>query len=319
MSANPASASLTGMRTKTGHRMSRLGFGAMQFGRTADAGQAQDMFDACIAAGINHFDTAYSYNSGASERLLGQITGAHRDDLILATKAPNDRPASAATLHKALDESRSRLGADAVDLYYLHRYDAETPLEETFGTLADMQSKGLIRYIGVSNFAAWQIMKAQAVCKSLGTRIDACQPMYNLVKRQAEVEILPACADQEISVCPFSPLGGGLLTGKYADGAEGRLREDKTYAARYGQRWMHKTATDLRALSQRLGLPAATLAVAWVTRHEAVTSALISGRNVAQLQVSLDAMSVDLPDDLYAEITHLSPQPSPATDRSEES
>ncbi|WP_327795432.1 aldo/keto reductase [Harenicola maris] len=306
------------MQTKNGAPISRLGFGAMQFGRTVDLGNAEEMFEACVEAGINHFDTAYSYNGGASESMLGQVLGAKVDDLIIGTKAPNDRPANAGNLRTALDESRKRLGVDEVDIYYLHRFDAETPFEETFGTLAEMQSRGLLRYIGVSNFAAWQIMKAQAVCQSFGTRIDDCQPMYNLVKRQVEVEILPACADQNISVCPFSPLGGGLLTGKYISGAKGRLLEDTTYAARYGQPWMHEVAGELAALSQRSGLAASTLAVAWVARHPAVTSTLISGRNLTQLQPSLDAMALELSEESYAQISQLSPKPTPATDRSEE-
>ncbi|UWR30932.1 aldo/keto reductase [Sulfitobacter sp. W002] len=306
------------IQTKNGTPISRLGFGAMQFGRTADARSAQEMFEACVAAGINHFDTAYSYNGGASEHMLGQILGARGDNLIIGTKAPNDRPATADNLRAALDESRKRLGIDAVDIYYLHRFDAETPFEETFGTLAEMQSQGAIRYIGVSNFAAWQIMKAQAVCTVIDTQIDACQPMYNLVKRQVEVEILPACADQNISVCPFSPLGGGLLTGKYTSGAEGRLQEDKVYATRYGQPWMHETARDLAALSQCMGIAPTTLAVAWVARNSAVTSTLISGRNVEQLQPSLNAMTLDLSEGIYEEIAQLSPKPTPATDRSEE-
>lgn len=312
------SLSMTRLQTRNGTSISRLGFGAMQFGRTADESSGKEMFEHCVAAGINHFDTAYSYNGGASERMLGQILDANVDDLMIGTKAPNDRPATAGNLRAALDESRKRLGVEWVDIYYLHRFDAETPLEETFGTLADLQSKGLIRYIGVSNFAAWQIMKAQAVCKAIGTSIDVCQPMYNLVKRQVEVEILPACADQDIAVCPFSPLGGGLLTGKYASGAAGRLVEDKTYAARYGQAWMHETARDLFALSQQLDIAPTTLAVAWVTRHPAVTSALISGRNVAQLQPSLNAMALNLSEEIYAKMSWLSPRPTPATDRSEE-
>lgn len=307
------------LETKNGTPISRLGFGAMQFGRNADEDSAREMFEMCISAGINHFDTAYSYTGGESERILGPLVAPVADDSLVATKAPNDRPPSAQNLRASYEKSRKRLGIDVIDLYYLHRFDAETELEETFGTLAEMQSRGMIRHIGVSNFAAWQIMKAQAVCAKFGTQIDVCQPMYNLVKRQVEVEILPACEDQDIAVCPFSPLGGGLLTGKYVDGAAGRLKDDRTYAARYGQPWMHKAARGLSALSQRSGIPATTLAVAWVAKHSAVTSALISARNASQLQPSLDAIDLELPDDLYAQITKLSPTPAPATDRSEES
>jgi len=306
------------LETKHGTAVSRLGFGAMQFGGTADEDSARDMFEACIGSGINLFDTAVSYTGGESERILGALVAPVADDVLIATKAANDRPASAANLRTSHAESRKRLRVDAIDLYYLHRFDDETELEETFGTLAEMQSEGLIRHIGVSNFAAWQIMKAQAVCAKLGTQIDVCQPMYNLVKRQAEVEILPACVDQDIAVCPFSPLGGGLLTGKYVDGAAGRLKDDRTYAARYGQAWMHETARGLGALAESSSIPAIELAVAWVARHPAVTSTLISARNVSQLQPSLNALNLELSDDLFAQITKLSPTPAPATDRSED-
>jgi aryl-alcohol dehydrogenase-like predicted oxidoreductase len=307
------------LQTKNGTPVSRLRFGAMQFGRTADEHSAAEMFEVCIAAGINLFDTAYSYTGGASERILGKLIAPVADDILIATKAPNNRPPSAQNLRASFEESRKRLGIDTIDLYYLHRFDAETSLEETFGTLAEMQSEGMIRHIGVSNFAAWQIMKAQAICAKLGTQIDVCQPMYNLVKRQVEVEILPVCDDQDIAVCPFSPLGGGLLTGKYEEGAAGRLQDDRTYAARYGQPWMHETARGLSALAKTYSIPATTLAMAWVAQNPAVTSTLISARNASQLQPSLDALDLELSTDLVAQITKLSPTPAPATDRSEES
>ena len=238
-----------------------------------------------------------------------------RDRVILATKAANDRPATRENLRAALDQSRKRLDVDVVDIYYLHRFDPVTPLHETFEELARMQAEGLIRYIGVSNFAAWQVMKAQALCAWFGTKIDAMQPMYNLVKRQVEVEILPACKDQGIAVCPYSPLGGGLLTGKYARGKTGRLTTDKTYAARYGQGWMHRTATDLDKIAAGLGLDSATLAVAWVAANPCVTSTLISARALDQLRPSLAAMACDLDADTFSRITALSPTPAPATDR----
>lgn len=306
------------LRTQTGVPISKLGFGAMQFGRTADMSAAREMFEACIDAGINHFDTAFSYAGGESERMLGKLVVPIADKIILASKAANDRPASANNLRDAYEQSRRRLGVDCIDIYYLHRFDEETPMAETFGTLAEMQSEGLLRYIGVSNFAAWQILKAQAVCASFGTRIDVCQPMYNLVKRQAEAEILPACQDQEIAVCPYSPLGGGLLTGKYAAGANGRLTDDRIYAARYALPWMHEAATGLVSLSEALQTNSATLAVAWVAHHPAAASTLISARNLAQLKPSLDALGFDLSEDTFAEISKLSPKPAPATDRLEE-
>ncbi|WP_353476124.1 aldo/keto reductase (plasmid) [Salipiger sp. H15] len=308
---------MTQLTTRSETPISRMGYGAMQFGRTVDEDGAREMFRACTDVGINIFDTAFSYEKGESERILGKLVSPFEGEVIVATKAPNDRPASADNLRDAFAQSRQRLGLACIDIYYLHRFDPVTPLEETFGTLAEMQSRGEIRHIGVSNFAAWQIMKAQAVCAKFGTRIEVCQPMYNLVKRQVEVEILPACNDQGIAVCAYSPLGGGLLTGKYAEGARGRLSEDPTYASRYGQPWMHEAARGLSALAQSRNVPAATLAVAWGARNPGITSMLISARNTAQLQPSLDALNLVLPDDLYAEISALSPEPPPATDRSE--
>ena len=299
------SVAMTQMTTRAGQAVSQLTFGAMQFGGTADEKASRAMFDAARAARINHFDTAVGYTNGASETILGRklgyIGGAGRQNLA-----------------DQFDRSRRQLNEDAVDLLYLHRFDPETPLAETFETLAQLQSNGLIRYIGVSNYAAWQVMKAQAVAKSLGTKIDAIQPMYSLVKRQSEVEIIPMAHDQGITVVPYSPLGGGLLTGKYAAGGTGRLTEDSQYKARYDQAWMHDTARNLSALASDLGTDAATLAVAWVKTHPTRPRPIISGRSVAQLRPSLAAQGFTMSDNLYDQMTALSVSPPPATDRLEE-
>lgn len=207
---------------------------------------------------------------------------------------------------------------DVIDILYLHRWDGDTPLEESFETLARLQSDGTIRHIAVSNFAAWQVVKAQGVAATFDTRIDMIQPMYSLVKRQAEVEILPMAADQGIAVAPYSPLGGGLLSGKYAQGGTGRLTEDDRYAARYAPDWMHAAARGLSELASEVGLHPATLAVAWVASHPAVTAPIISARNAQQLAPSLAASDVTLDPDLMARLTALTPTPAPATDRLEE-
>ncbi len=290
----------------------------MQFGGKADEAAARAMYDAARAAGINHFDTAVGYNGGASETLLGPMVATERDAIYLATKVGYMGGAGVGNLGAQFDRCRQQLGLDAVDLLYLHRFDNDTPLEETFTFMADLQSKGLIRHIGVSNYAAWQVMKAQAVCTTLGTRIDVIQPMYNLVKRQVEVELLPMAADQDMLVCPYSPLGGGLLTGKYAQGGTGRLTEDDRYAARYGPQWMHETAAALSALAAAHNTDAATLAVAWVAAHRNAVSPIISARSVAQLAPSLAAEGFAMTPALYDQITALSPTPAPATDRLEE-
>ncbi|MEO1501355.1 MAG: aldo/keto reductase [Pseudomonadota bacterium] len=306
------------LNAQDGSHASALCFGCMQFGGTADATDSRAMFDACRAVGVNVFDTAHTYTQGASERLLGDFVSQDRDQLIIATKAGYTEGSGRETILRQFDESRTRLNLDMVDILYLHRWDPDTPLEETFETLCALQQSGAIRHIGVSNFAAWQVMKAQAIAKDLGTRIDVLQPMYSLVKRQAEVELFPMAISEGIAVMPYSPLGGGLLTGKYLEGGTGRLSEDERYAARYGQSWMHDAAKELLAVSQAMRTDAATLAVAWVAHHPAVTAPIISARTVHQLGPSLAALGVDLSPQDYADLEALSPRPAPATDRLEE-
>ncbi|MEM9497871.1 MAG: aldo/keto reductase [Pseudomonadota bacterium] len=306
---------LTGMN---GSAVSSLCFGCMQFGGAADKASSQAMYEACRAAEVNFFDTAHVYTDGQSERFLGSFIKTERETLIIATKAGYSGGSGRHSVLRQFDESRARLDLDVVDILYLHRWDAATPLDETFETLSELQQAGKIRYIGVSNFAAWQVMKAQAVAQRLGTRIDVLQPMYSLVKRQAEVELFPMALSEGFAVAPYSPLGGGLLTGKYARGETGRLSTDERYAARYGQAWMSGTAADLSKLSSDTGTTATTLAVAWAARHPAVTAPIISARNARQLQPSLDAGTLYLDDREYARIERLSPRPAPATDRLEE-
>lgn len=309
---------MTHLTTASGEAASRLSFGTMQFGSNADETASAQMFEACRTAGINFFDTAYVYTGGRSEEIYGALAASERDRLITATKVAQTMPSTDGAIRDSLDTSRKRLGMDRIDLLYLHRFDNDTPLEESIETLVALQSDGVIRYIGVSNFAAWQTVKANAIARSLGSRIDVSQPMYNLVKRQAEVEILPACADQDIAVCPYSPLGGGLLTGKYAMGDSGRLNDVEMYKKRYAVDWMHDTAARLLETGKTLHVPTATLAVAWAARHPAVTAPIISARSLDQLQPSLDALDFEMTDSLYAEISALSPRPAPATDRLEE-
>jgi len=174
-----------------------------------------------------------------------------------------------------------------VDVLFLHRWDDNTPLEETFETLAGFKDKTQIRAIGVSNFSAWQVMKAQSVAKTFGLSIHVTQPMYNLIKRQAEVEILPMCASEGIAVTPYSPLGGGLLTGKYSQATTGRLTEDHRYAARYNQDWFRKTAQDLTDKAAELN----NCARHWT--RSSLTCPMISTRTSHQCRAHLHLPPID--------------------------
>ena len=307
------------LTTRDGSAVSRFAFGAMQWGESASAADARATYEACRAAGINHFDTAHVYGDGASEQVVAELCGPERDTLYIATKVSYPGGNSRASILSSVEDSRVRLKMDQIDLLYLHRFDDDVPLEESFETLAKLQSDGVIRHIGVSNFAAWQLVKAQGIAGSFGTRIDMLQPMYNLVKRQVEVEILPASADQGIEVCSYSPLGGGLLTGKYARGeTEGRFANSAMYRGRYDVDWMRGAAASLNDIAGELGTSAAVLAIAWLTRHAPDVRPILSARTAGQIGASIEGMSYALDDATYDRITALSPTPAPATDRLEE-
>ncbi|MEM9426192.1 MAG: aldo/keto reductase [Pseudomonadota bacterium] len=289
----------------------------MQFGGGANEAASAAMYTACREAGISFFDTAYGYTEGRSETYLGQLIAPERDDVFVATKCAYTGAAPEA-ITEQIEESRTRLGTDVIDLLYLHRWDDTVPLADTLSALAGPISDGIVRHVGVSNFASWQVMKARQIARDMGFDITALQPMYNLVKRQVEVELLPMAESEGFAVCPYSPLGGGLLTGKYLKGGSGRLAEDDRYAARYAPEWMTKTASGLVALADEVGVSASTLAVAWVARHPGVFGPIISARTVAQLAPSLKAMRFSMSDTLYDRVSALSPRPPPATDRLEE-
>ncbi|MBB4174865.1 aldo/keto reductase [Sulfitobacter noctilucicola] len=306
------------LTSPNGTAASRLAFGTMQFGGRADAAQSKAMFNACVQAGITHFDTAHVYTDGASETLLGEFVQDRRDDLIIATKAAYSGGASRDTILTSAETSRQRMQIDTLDVLYLHRFDPETPFTESFETFAELKAKGHIRHIGLSNFAAWQVVKAAGVAATFDLDIAVIQPMYNLVKRQAEVEILPMADDLGILVAPYSPLGGGLLTGKYAEGAQGRLTEDERYAARYGVDAMHSAARGLSDIAAQEGVHPATLAVAWAMAHPTAPGPIISARSEEQLKPSLAALDFEMSPELYDHIAALSPTPPPATDRLEE-
>ena len=297
---------------------SRLAFGTMQFGGRADAAASQDMFDAALAAGITHFDTAHVYTDGASETLLGQMIKPHRERLIIATKASYGGGASARNILDSAETSRKRMDLDVIDALYLHRFDPDTDMHESFETLAKLRDQGIIRYVGISNFAAWQAVKAVCIAATYDLEISLIQPMYNLVKRQAEVEILPMAQDMDMLCAPYSPLGGGLLTGKYAEGSSGRLTEDDRYAARYNFDPMRTAAAQLPQIAADLGTHPATLAVAWAAAHPTGPTPIVSARSAAQLAPSLAAMEYDISPAVYAQLAALVPAPPPATDRAEE-
>ena len=312
---------------RTGVQVSELCLGTMAFGGDADAAEAGRMFRAARDAGINFFDTADQYNAGRSEEILGELARGSRDELVIATKCFNPtgadinaRGANRRHVRRAVEASLKRLGTDRVEILFLHHYDALTPLDEHMRAVEDVVRAGKVLYPAVSNYSAWQTQAALGCQERAGwARLQAIQPMYSLVKRQAEVELLPMAQANGLGVVAYSPSGGGLLSGKYAQpGAQGRHTTNKMYQVRYGDAWMHETAAKFVALCKERGWHPISAAVAWVGAHPAITAPIIGGRNLEQLRASLDAVKVAMTPETRAEIASLSRAPPPATDRSDE-
>jgi aryl-alcohol dehydrogenase-like predicted oxidoreductase len=314
---------------RTGVKVSQLCFGTMSFGDIADEETSAAMFNRCREAGINFFDCANVYAGGRSEEILSNLIADCRDELVITTKVnfPTGDDVNAQGLSRrhimlAVEDSLRRLGTDRIDIYFVHSFDPDTPIEETLRALNDLVRQGKVLYPAVSNWAAWQIAKALGIAGYEGwARFECIQPMYNLTKRQAEVEILPLAQAEQVGVISYSPLGGGLLTGKYGETRRpesGRLVENQMYQRRYGSAEYYETAERFTAHAKEHGLHPASLAVAWVMSHPAITAPIIGARNVEQLAASLAALDVEMTPEWRAEISALSIEPPPATDRSEE-
>ena len=315
---------------RTGVQVSELCFGTMSFGGDADEPTSAAMYKAVRDAGINFFDTANEYNKGVSEEILGRLSRGHRDDLVITTKVNaqirpdlNARGTSRRHMIEAIEGCLRRLQTDRIDVLFLHRYDALVPIEESMRGLEDLVRAGKVIYPAVSNWSAWQTQRAVDIQeRNNWARLQVTQPMYNLVKRQAEVEILPMAEANGIGVIPYSPAAAGLLSGKYSgkEGAKaaGRLKANKMYEARYGEEWAFETADKFVALCKAKGLHPVSTAVAWVGAHPAITAPIVGARNLEQLKDSLNAVNVDMTPALRAEISALSRTPAPATDRLEE-
>jgi len=314
---------------RTGLRVSALCFGTMSFGDMADEAASAALYRRAREAGIDFFDCANVYSAGRAEEILGRLIAGERQRVVLATKVgfsmgqdPNDRGLSRRHILQSVEASLRRMGTDRVEILFVHTWDDSTPIDETLRALDLLVRRGKVLYLGVSNWAAWQIATALGTSARDSLASFACvQPMYSLVKRQAEVEILPFACACGLGVVSYSPLGGGLLSGKYGTRRRpprGRLVDNRMYAARYGQDAYYAAADAFTDVAKDLGVHPATLAVAWVKAHPAVTAPILGARSVEQLEPSLAAADFVMSDEVYARLSALTPTPPPATDRTEE-
>ena len=320
----------------TGIKVSQLCLGTMTFGAGADENVSAKIYSASRNKGINFFDCANLYAGGQSEEILGSLIKGHREEVVISSKAyfPVDsyagggaetwgRGVNRTHLTRALDDSLKRLGTDYIDIYYMHHFDDDCSLEESLSTLNDFVHQGKINYIGLSNFAAWQYMKAIGITRQYNYAPIACiQPMYSMLKRQCESEILPMAKSENLGVFSYSPLGGGILSGKYLkqdqNSKDGRLNQMEMYKKRYSDNRHAEIAENFVNYANDKGLNPISLAIAWVEKHSAITAPIIGGRSVEQLTPSLAAVDVEITDEMRSDLCEMTLTPETATDRSEE-
>jgi aryl-alcohol dehydrogenase-like predicted oxidoreductase len=290
--------------------VSELCLGCMTFGREVDEEGSRAMISRCLEAGGNFLDTADVYAGGASEEIVGRATKGVRDDIVLATKVrfsmgegPNDVGLSRKHVISGCEASLRRLNTDYIDLYQVHCWDAATPLEETLSALTDLVRGGKVRYVGVSNFTAWQLMKALYASELEGfERFVSLQPQYSLVERNIEREILPACREEGLGVIPWSPLGGGFLSGKYRRGEGPPQGSRIAEAVGSMEEYWDRRATErnwrildaVGEISEETGRSYAQISLNWLLRQEGVTAPIIGARRVEQLEDNLGAAGWEL-------------------------
>jgi aryl-alcohol dehydrogenase (NADP+) len=309
---------------RSGLKVSRICLGVMTYGDPAwrawilSEEQGRPFIRRALERGINFFDTADMYSRGTSEEVLGRAIRdfARRDHVVIATKAfypmsedPNDRGLSRKHLMSSIDGSLRRLGTDYVDLYQIHRYDPETPIEETLCALDDIVRAGKARYIGASSMAAWQFARALYLADRHGwTRFVSMQDHYNLVYREEEREMLPLCRDEGIGVIPWSPLARGFLAGNRRAADKGDTARAKTddFAHR-----LYYMDSDFRivervvSLAGRRGVQPAQIALAWLLRQPGVTAPIVGASKIEHLDQAIDALEISLTDEECGELEAL--------------
>jgi aryl-alcohol dehydrogenase (NADP+) len=287
----------------SGLKISPICLGTMTFGDRTDAAEAGRIVSSAREAGVNFIDTADVYVKGESERIAGKLIAADRDRWILATKFanpmgddPNRRGTGRKWILRAIEESLERLGTDYVDIYYVHRDVAATPLEETVRALGDLIQAGKVRYFGVSNFRGWRIAETVRACDALGVaRPIVCQPYYNAMNRQPEVDVLPACHHYGMGVVPYSPLARGVLAAKYAPGAEAPAdsragRKDKRILETEFRAESLEIAQKLKAHVEKKKMGPVDFAIGWVLANRIVSSVIAGPRTLDQWKAYLGAL-----------------------------
>ncbi|MCD6054036.1 MAG: aldo/keto reductase [Rubrobacteraceae bacterium] len=306
----------------TGLMVSELCLGCMTFGREASEEDSKRLVDRFLDAGGNFIDTADVYSKGVSEEITGRAIKGVRDDVVLATKVyfpmgegPNDTGLSRKHVTQGCEDSLRRLGTDYIDLYQVHCWDSATPLKETLSALTDLVRSGKVRYIGVSNFTGWQLVKSVCLSEANGLERFVClQPQYSLVERNIEREILPICLEEGLGVIPWSPLGGGFLSGKYRREEEPPEGSRISEAVASMEEHWDRRATErnwaaldvVGRISEETDKSYAQISLNWLLRQDGVTAPIIGARTLEQLEDNLGASGWTLDEEQVEELSDAS-------------
>lgn len=302
---------------RSGLNVSAYALGTNAFGGRADEETSIAIIHHAIDHGVNLIDTANVYTGSHSERIIGRALQDRRDRVVLATKCamkvgdgPNDEGASRGHVLREVERSLARLRTDFIDLYQIHTWDPRTPLEETLRTLDDLVRAGKVRYIGCSNYAAWQVSRALWTSDRRGfVRYESVQPEYSPADRRIEAELVPCCLAEGVGVLAYFPLAGGVLTGKYTPGSPppqgSRALTQPQFARRLSERNL-RLAQDMAGLASEVGCTLSQLTLAWVMRRPGITSALVGATKVAQQEENLKAVDLAVPPEILDRVTELS-------------
>ncbi len=298
---------------RTGLLVSEICLGTMTFGNQVNEAESIKLTKWALDAGINFVDTADQYVNGLSEEIVGKALKGVRHNMVLATKVGgwqsgptvNDIGTSRKHIMDGIEGSLRRLGTDYIDIFYTHRWDHATPIDETLRALDDLVHQGKVRYIGCSNYLVWQLCKALWVSDVLNlARYDCTQPPYNLVTRGVEDEMLTLCANEEVGVCAYNPLAGGLLTGKHdpnkppAEGTRfGNKMMGKMYSNRYWLPSDFEAVARFKEITRKHGRSMAQFALAWILNNKAITSVICGATSIKQLEENIGAIELTLAED----------------------
>jgi aryl-alcohol dehydrogenase-like predicted oxidoreductase len=302
---------------RSGLNVSAYALGTNSFGGRADEETSIAIIHHALDHGVNLIDTANIYTDSRSEQIIGKALRGRRDQAVVATKCalkmgdgPNDEGASRLHIMRELDRSLARLNTEHVDLYQIHTWDERTPLEETLGALDDLVRAGKVRYVGCSNYAAWQVARALGISDRRGfVRYDSVQPAYSPADRRIEPELVPCCRAEGLGLLVYFPLAGGVLTGKYKPGASppqgSRALTQPQFAKRLNEQNL-RLAQEMAGLASEIGCTVSQLTLAWVMDRPGITSALVGATRVAQQEENLKAVDLKVPRQILDRVTDLS-------------